>query len=86
MAMVFKVEHGGVTFERCRYDPRKFMGLGGFGEVLPYHDNKIYLDYNKKDKWGLPLFLKSAEKGYGVMSMSLGLAIHEMVFLVEYDR
>jgi choline dehydrogenase-like flavoprotein len=24
-----------------------------FGEMLPYHDNKITLDKNKKDKWGL---------------------------------
>ena len=30
------------------------MGLTGFGEILPYHDNKMYLDYDKKDKWGLP--------------------------------
>ena len=37
------------------------MGLGGFGEVLPYHDNKIYLDYNKKDKWGLPTITFDAE-------------------------
>ncbi|HLK28776.1 MAG TPA: GMC family oxidoreductase, partial [Puia sp.] len=29
------------------------MGIGGFGETLPYHDNKITLDKNKKDKWGL---------------------------------
>jgi choline dehydrogenase-like flavoprotein len=26
-----------------------------FGEMLPYHDNKITLDKNKKDKWGLPV-------------------------------
>ena len=30
------------------------MGLGGFGEILPYHDNRMYLNYEKKDKWGLP--------------------------------
>lgn len=30
------------------------MGLGGFGECLPYYDNKMYLDKSKKDKWGLP--------------------------------
>ena len=30
------------------------MGLNGFGEILPYHDNKMTLDYNKKDKWDLP--------------------------------
>ena len=26
----------------------------GFGEVLPYVDNRMYLDYDKLDKWGLP--------------------------------
>jgi choline dehydrogenase-like flavoprotein len=30
------------------------IGLGGFGEVLPYEDNRMTLDYNKLDKWGLP--------------------------------
>ncbi|NCD69909.1 GMC oxidoreductase [Mucilaginibacter agri] len=31
------------------------MGIGGFGETLPYHDNRVYLDKTKKDKWGLPV-------------------------------
>jgi choline dehydrogenase-like flavoprotein len=31
------------------------MGMGGFGEILPYHENKITLDKNVKDKWGLPV-------------------------------
>ena len=30
------------------------MGINGFGETLPHHDNKMYLNYDKKDKWGLP--------------------------------
>lgn len=30
------------------------MGIGGFGEMLPYHDNKISLSKDKKDKWNLP--------------------------------
>lgn len=30
------------------------MGLNGFGEVLPYHENRMYLDYEKLDEWGLP--------------------------------
>lgn len=29
------------------------MNIGGFGETLPYHENKITLDKTKKDKWGL---------------------------------
>ncbi len=31
------------------------MGLGGFGESLPYHDNRVYIDKTKKDKWGMPV-------------------------------
>ncbi len=31
------------------------MNIMGFGEVLPDHSNKISLDKNKKDKWGLPV-------------------------------
>src|SRR5688572_434641 len=27
----------------------------GFGEMLPYHENKIKLDKTVKDKWGLPV-------------------------------
>ena len=37
------------------------MGLTGFGETLPYHDNRMYLDYDKKDKWGLPTVTFDAE-------------------------
>ena len=37
------------------------IGIGGFGELLPYHDNKISLDKNKKDKWGLPVLAMDAE-------------------------
>ena len=31
------------------------IGMTGFGEVLPYDDNKVTLDKDSKDKWGLPL-------------------------------
>lgn len=31
------------------------MGITAFGEMLPYHENKIALDKEKKDKWGLPV-------------------------------
>jgi choline dehydrogenase-like flavoprotein len=30
------------------------VGFGGFGECLPYHENKMTLDYDKLDAWGLP--------------------------------
>ncbi|NER17183.1 GMC oxidoreductase [Spongiivirga citrea] len=37
------------------------MGLGGFGETLPYHENKMTLDYDKLDEWGLPTVTFDAE-------------------------
>lgn len=30
------------------------MGISGFGEALPYYENHVSLDKNKKDKWGIP--------------------------------
>lgn len=37
------------------------MGMGGFGEVLPYEDNRMTLDYDKLDGWGLPTVTFDAE-------------------------
>ncbi|UII81372.1 GMC oxidoreductase [Flagellimonas sp. CMM7] len=30
------------------------IGMTGFGEMLPHHDNRVTLSPDKKDKWGLP--------------------------------
>jgi choline dehydrogenase-like flavoprotein len=44
----------GSDFKEALSEPGKWtMGMGGFGEILPYHENKITLDKTKKDKWGL---------------------------------
>ncbi|MFN8252417.1 MAG: GMC family oxidoreductase [Ferruginibacter sp.] len=37
------------------------MGIMAFGEMLPYHENKISLDKSKKDKWGLPVLNMDVE-------------------------
>lgn len=37
------------------------FGIGGFGEVLPYEDNRMYLDYDNTDQWGLPTVTFDAE-------------------------
>jgi choline dehydrogenase-like flavoprotein len=37
------------------------IGLTGFGETLPYHDNRMYLDKEKTDKWGLPTIALDCE-------------------------
>lgn len=37
------------------------FGMGGFGEVLPYEENRMTLDYDKLDEWGLPTVTFDAE-------------------------
>lgn len=37
------------------------MGITAFGEILPYHENKISLDKTVKDKWGLPVLKMDVE-------------------------
>lgn len=37
------------------------MGLGGFGETLPYFENKVSIDHSKKDKWGQPVLAIDCE-------------------------
>lgn len=52
----------GADFKEALTEPGAWgIGGTGFGEMLPYHDNKISLDKNKKDKWGLPVLAMDAE-------------------------
>jgi choline dehydrogenase-like flavoprotein len=52
----------GAEYKEALTEPGDWtMGIGGFGELLPYHENKISLDHNKKDKWGLPVLAMDAE-------------------------
>ncbi|MBV6441599.1 MAG: Fructose dehydrogenase large subunit [Saprospiraceae bacterium] len=37
------------------------MGMGGFGECLPYYENKVELSKTRTDRWGLPLLEFDAE-------------------------
>ncbi len=37
------------------------MNIGGFGETLPYHENKVTLDKTKQDKWGLNVLAMDIE-------------------------
>jgi choline dehydrogenase-like flavoprotein len=42
-----------------------------FGELLPYHDNKMYLNFDKKDKHGMPIITFDAELRENEMAMRL---------------
>lgn len=52
----------GGDFKDALAEPGQWsMGIGGFGEILPYHENKMTLDKNNKDKWGLNTIAFDAE-------------------------
>ena len=58
------------------------IGMTGFGEVLPYHENKITLDKIKKDKWGLPVLSMDAELKENEMKMRKDI-LKEAVAMLE---
>ncbi|HRN72148.1 MAG TPA: GMC family oxidoreductase [Ginsengibacter sp.] len=52
----------GADFKDALSEPGQWtIGMVGFGEILPYHDNKVILDKTRKDAWGLPVLAFDAE-------------------------
>ena len=52
----------GANFKDALTEPGEWtMGIGGFGETLPYHENKVSLDKTKTDKWGLNILAMDIE-------------------------
>ena len=52
----------GSDFKRSITKPGEWsIGMQAFGEILPYHENKMYLDQDDKDSWGLPKVVFDAE-------------------------
>ena len=60
----------GAAFKDALTEPGPWsMGIMGFGEILPYHENRIYLNKNVKDKWGLPVLEMDVEMKDNEMKM-----------------
>jgi len=51
---VAEMRYGGAFKDEMMKPGEWNIGMNAFGEMLPYHDNKMVLDNDKKDKWGLP--------------------------------
>lgn len=52
----------GKKFKEAMLEPGEWrINLGGFGEVLPYHENHMFLNYDKLDQFGLPTIVFDAE-------------------------
>lgn len=45
------------------------IGFGGFGEVLPNPENRMYLDPTRKDQWGVPMIVFDAAFGENEIAM-----------------
>lgn len=58
---IAELSHGAALKEAVLKPGGWTFGMGGFGEVLPYQDNRFTLDYDKLDQWGLPTVTFDAE-------------------------
>mgnify|MGYP006087748617 FL=1 len=59
--MVAEVAYGKNLKESISKPGKWRMLLLGFGECLPYHENKMTMDYDRLDTWGLPTVTFDAE-------------------------
>lgn len=50
------------------------MGLGGFGEILPYHENRVTMDTSRKDKYGMPVLAFDAVLRQNELAMRKDMA------------
>ncbi|MCU0333523.1 MAG: GMC family oxidoreductase [Chitinophagaceae bacterium] len=65
----------GAAFKDALCEPGPWqMGIMGFGEILPYHENRIFLDKDKKDKWGLPVLAMDVEMKENEIKMRKDMA------------
>ena len=73
----------GAEFKEALTEPGGWaIGATGFGEILPYHENKISLNKTVKDKWGLPVLTMDAELKENELKMRKDI-IKELVAMFE---
>ena len=73
----------GAGFKEALTEPGGWsIGATGFGEILPYHENKIMLDANRKDKWGLPVLAMDCELRENELKMRKDI-VSEMKAMLE---
>ncbi len=52
----------GIDLKEALSEPGPWsLHIGGFGETLPYHENRVTLDKTRKDKWGLNILAMDIE-------------------------
>ena len=72
----------GADFKESLATPGQWrMGMTAFGECLPYHENKMMLDYDNLDQWGQPTVRFEADFKENEMAMrkDMGESAAEML-------
>jgi len=60
----------GVDLKKTIFEPGAYrIAMTCFGEILPHHDNKMFLNFDKKDKHGMPIITFDAKLRDNEMSM-----------------
>lgn len=59
--VIAELSHGKTLKEAILRPGGWTMGIMGFGEVLPYQENRFTLDHDRLDNWGLPTVTFDAE-------------------------
>lgn len=64
------------------------IGFGGFGECLPYADNRVTINHDKKDKWGRPTLNTNVEfrENEKVMHRDIADSMAEMLEAAGYKN
>jgi len=66
----------GAAFKADLIEPGPWrVGMTAFGEALPRHENRLYLDDTKLDQWGLPTVTFDAEWGPNELAMRKDMEI-----------
>lgn len=52
----------GAELKKGLFKPGPYhISMACFGEILPYHENRMYLNFDKKDKYGMPIITFDAK-------------------------
>jgi choline dehydrogenase-like flavoprotein len=73
-SMVAELSIGAELKEMVTKPGKWSIGIGGFGEILPYHENRVTINKDKKDKYGLPTLYFDTELKANELKMRIDMA------------
>jgi choline dehydrogenase-like flavoprotein len=79
--MVAELKYGPELKEAILKPGQWRIGMTGFGEVLPKHENRMFLDYDKLDEWGLPTVTFDADLGENEAAMRKDIQLQAVKML-----